>query len=101
MSLRLNIVVLSHMQREKSRDRFVVANGVAHVTAVKALRDPCGPTKPRGKTSLQRRVVGRHGGTRPAETPQDSVCPSRFPLLSADRQTEKLVSITTTWSKLL
>lgn len=46
MSLTLNIFVLSHMQREKGRDRFVVANSVAHVTAVKALHDPCGPTKP-------------------------------------------------------
>lgn len=65
----------------------MVANGVAHVTAVKALSDPCGPAEPRGKTPLQRGIVGRHGGTGPPETPQDSVCPSRFPLLSTDTQT--------------
>lgn len=76
------------MQTEKGGDGFVVANGVAHVTAVKALRDPCGSAKPRGKTPLQSGIVGRHRGTCPAETPQDSVCPRRFPLLSTARQME-------------
>lgn len=89
MSLTHNIFVLSHVQRETGGDRFVVANGVAHVTAVKALCDPRCPTKPRGKTTLQSGIVGWHGGTRPAQTPQDSVCPCRLPFLSTNRQTEK------------
>lgn len=76
------------MQTEEGRYRFVVTNSVPHVTSVKGLRDPCGPTEPGGKTTLQRGIVGRHGRTRPAETPQDSVCPRRFPLLSTYRQME-------------
>lgn len=67
----------------------MVTNGVAHVTPILMLRHFGGTTQPGGETALQRCIVGRNGGARATQAPEDAIRPRRFSLFSTERRARK------------
>lgn len=78
-----------YMQWEERRNRFMVTNGVAHVTPVQMLRHFGCTTQPGGETTLQCCIVGRNGGASATQAPEDAIRPRRFSLFSTDRRARK------------
>lgn len=81
--------ILSYMQWKQGRNRFVVTDVEHHVIPVRMLSHFCCTTQPWGETSLQCCIVGRNWGTSATEAPENAICPSRFSLLSTDRNENK------------